>query len=116
MFHWIDALILEAPLLKVYDFDLLGFGVYMNQRAEPLPRGGDNEWFRRQMQYDLSSLCRQVKELPPESLNLSEPKLHILRPYGEATWMLPPPEAPRVSMAGLHNHCHQKSTIFQPRH
>merc|ERR1711865_824079 len=95
MFHWINDLIFEAPLLKVFDHDLLGYGVYMNKRAEPLPRGGKDEWFRRQMQYDLASMCRRVKELPPASLNRIEPRLHILRPYGEATWMLPPPEALR---------------------
>jgi len=95
MFGWINELIHKAPLLKVYDFDLIGYGVYMNKRAEPMPRGGTNEWFRRQMQLDLAALCRQVKDLPPADLNRTEPRLHILRPYGTLTWMLPPPEALR---------------------
>lgn len=95
MFQWINELIHEAPLLKVYDFDLIGYGVYMNKRAEPMPRGGNNEFFRRQMQFDLASLCRQVKDLPPLEINRREPNLHILRPYGELTWMLPPPDALR---------------------
>lgn len=95
MFQWMSSLLYEAAVLKVFDFDLLGFGVFMNKRAEPLPRGGNNEWFRRQLQCDLASLCRQVKDLPPESLNLHQPKLNILRPYGELTWMLPPTEALR---------------------
>jgi hypothetical protein len=96
MFQWITALIHEAAVLKVFDFDLLGYGVYMNKVAEKLPRGGTNEWFRRQMQYDLAMLCRQVMMLPPESLNIREPCLPILRPYGAHTWMLPPPQALRA--------------------
>jgi len=95
MIHWISDLVHEAPVLKIFDHDLMGCGVYMNSRSEPLPRGGNDAWFRRQMQFDLASLCSQLRQLPPVKLNLQEPKLQILRPYGEPTWMLPPPEALR---------------------
>lgn len=96
LLDWVRNLIHEAPLLKVFDFDLIGNGVYMNQRAEPLPRGGQSEWFRRQMQFDIASVCRQLNDLPPESLNVLAPYLPILRPYGEHTWELPPPDALRA--------------------
>mmetsp|Transcript_58113 Transcript_58113/g.92354 ORF Transcript_58113/g.92354 Transcript_58113/m.92354 type:complete len:854 (-) Transcript_58113:251-2812(-) len=95
MFKWISELTHEAPVLKVFDHDLLGCGVYMNLKAEDLPRGGDNDYFRRQMEFDIARLCDQVNQLPPAYLNDAAPFLPILRPYGERTWELRPPDALR---------------------
>lgn len=95
IFHWIKELIHEAPVLKVFDFDLVGCGVYINGSNEPLPRDGTSEWFRRQMEMDIANLCRQARDLPPEELNATAPVLDILRPYGEPMLLLPPPEALR---------------------
>lgn len=93
MFKWISEFTHEAPVLKVFDFDLVGCGVYMNLKAEELPRGGDNEYFRRQLEFDIARLCDQVNQLPPAYLNDAAPFLPILRPYGEHTWELRPPDA-----------------------
>mmetsp|Transcript_82339 Transcript_82339/g.156562 ORF Transcript_82339/g.156562 Transcript_82339/m.156562 type:complete len:765 (-) Transcript_82339:79-2373(-) len=111
IFKILQGLLEEAPLLKVFDFDLIGYGVYINGGAEPLPRGGTDEWFRRQMEYDVASMCRQARDLPPPEVNDREPTLPILRPYGEPTWHLPPPKALRFILERHKWYCHVQSTV-----
>jgi len=111
MFKWITEVLHEAPILKVFDVDLVGCGVYMNLKAEELPRGGDDEYFRRQMEFDIARLCDQVNQLPPAYLNDAAPFLPILRPFGEHTWELRPPDALRF-ITEKHN---WKFEVRQPK-
>jgi len=95
IFDWLRALMNNAPILALYDFDLVGYGVFIDRRCEPMPKHGDNEWFRRSTEYDIVCLARQALELPPEDINAVSPTFLILRPHGELDWELRPLQAPR---------------------
>lgn len=95
IFGWLRAICLEWPVITLFDFDLLGNGVWHDGKREPLPKRAVDEWYRRGIIFDIVKLCHQAMEVPPEDMNPSAPTLTMVQPYLTPDWILLPPEAPR---------------------
>jgi len=95
IFEWLRNLTKEAAVAAIFDFDLIGHGVWHTGGREPLPKEAKNEWFRRGTEYDMASLCRQALALPPMDMNASQAVLLLRQSYGSPNWVLPPQEAAR---------------------
>jgi len=92
---WIKNLLAEAQVLAIFDFDLVGHGVWHTGGREQLPPEAENEWFRRGVEFDIALLSYQARMLEPLELN-SVPAVLLLRmPHGSSDWELLPHEAPR---------------------
>lgn len=95
MIGWLIDIAKNAPILAVFDLDLVGHGVWRTNGKEPVMREAYNEWFRRGAEYDIVRLFMQVADLPPAELNPSIPTFRMVQPLGILDLHIPPPEVPR---------------------
>jgi len=110
IFELLRLLTKEYPVLTIFDFDLVGHGVWHDGKREDLPKLATDDWCRRSMEFDVVKLCYQALQLPPESMNPSAATFIMVQPYLTPEWLLPPPEAPRRI---LERH-HWFMEFFQP--
>mmetsp|Transcript_64857 Transcript_64857/g.154857 ORF Transcript_64857/g.154857 Transcript_64857/m.154857 type:complete len:667 (+) Transcript_64857:60-2060(+) len=94
----LKELAVDPSILAMFDYDLVGYGVWHSGGREPLPEEATNEWWRRFAEMDLMALWRQVQRLPPPELDASIPVLTLLQLYPEPNWELPLPLAARAIM------------------
>merc|ERR1719277_202020 len=47
IFGWVRSLCKEWPVLTMFDYDLVGHGVWHDSMREPLPKRATEEWYRR---------------------------------------------------------------------
>lgn len=94
IFGWLRSLCKEPKVRAIFDFDLVGHGVWHNAGKEPIPKEANDEWYRRGVFYDIVLMVHQTMLLPPEDMNPSAPTLLMLKPYGTPDWDMPPSVAP----------------------
>jgi len=94
----LKELAVEPAIVAMFDFDLVGYGVWHSGGREPLPKEATDEWWRRFAEMDLMALWRQVQRLPPPELDAQIPVLALLQPYPRPNWELPLPLAARAIM------------------
>lgn len=101
IYGWLRAVTKEPKLVCFYDFDVCGYGVYHQGGKEHLIEEAENEWFRRGIEYDIISLCRQALELPPIEMNSAAPCFNMLQPLGRPARVIQPTEMP-IAILKLH--------------
>mmetsp|Transcript_5369 Transcript_5369/g.11685 ORF Transcript_5369/g.11685 Transcript_5369/m.11685 type:complete len:815 (-) Transcript_5369:539-2983(-) len=95
IFELLRPLTKEYPVMAIFDHDLVGHGVWHDSKREPLPKRAHDHWYRRCMEFDITKLCHQACQVPPEDMNASAATLVMVQPYLTPDWVLSPYEAPR---------------------
>lgn len=101
IYGWLRAVTKEPKIVCFYDFDVCGYGVYHQGGKEELIEEAENEWFRRGIEYDIISLCRQALVLPPTEMNSAAPCFNMLQPLGRPERVIQPTEMP-ITILKLH--------------
>eukprot|EP00927_Polykrikos_kofoidii_P061956 TRINITY_DN56777_c0_g1_i1.p1 TRINITY_DN56777_c0_g1~~TRINITY_DN56777_c0_g1_i1.p1 ORF type:complete len:634 (-),score=110.85 TRINITY_DN56777_c0_g1_i1:27-1928(-) len=98
IFHELREILAQPEAVAMIDYDLKGHGVWHRGGCEPLPEEATNEWYRRGVEFDLSSFCLQSLQLPPMEINETGygPPIYLLKqPLGKPDWSLGPQDSPR---------------------
>ncbi|CAE8622081.1 unnamed protein product [Polarella glacialis] len=93
---WLGTIIKEPPVIAIFDFDLLGQGVWHGGGKEPVPTEALDEWYRRGCEFDICMLASQALAIPPFDLNPAVPKLVMVQPYGSPAVHIDLPKVPRL--------------------
>ncbi|CAK0883703.1 unnamed protein product [Prorocentrum cordatum] len=95
VFELLQEVIADSRVSPMYDFDLLGPGVWRGGGRVSLAEEAENEWYRRGSELDIGVMCHQACQLPPEDLNGWRPVVALTQEAGAPEWRLPPQDAPR---------------------
>lgn len=98
IFGWLKNLVKEPKIMAIYDFDLVGNGIWHSGGRESVPEDFKNEWARRGVEFDIARMCAQAMLLEPESANAAAPRLRMVQPLGTADLQLLLPHVPRLIM------------------
>ncbi|CAE7226359.1 unnamed protein product [Symbiodinium sp. CCMP2456] len=82
IFKALDTVVSEPKVRVLFDFDLVGEGVWHGGGKEALPDESTDEWL--------------VEKAPPADVNASIPRLLLMQPYGTPHKRLRLPEVPRM--------------------
>lgn len=96
IFKALDTVVSEPKVRVLFDFDLVGEGVWHGGGKEALPDESTDEWHRRACEFDLCRIAHQVEKAPPADVNASIPRLLLMQPYGTPHKRLRLPEVPRM--------------------
>mmetsp|Transcript_30096 Transcript_30096/g.54467 ORF Transcript_30096/g.54467 Transcript_30096/m.54467 type:complete len:661 (-) Transcript_30096:98-2080(-) len=96
IFTCLGGIMEEPPVVTLFDFDLMGQGVWHGGGKQPLPEEAKDEWYRRGNVFDLCRIAHQAVRVPPEDLNPSVPHLMLIQPYGTPNEYIRLPEVPRM--------------------
>ncbi|CAE7461915.1 unnamed protein product [Symbiodinium natans] len=96
IFKALDTVVSEPKVRVLFDFDLVGEGVWHGGGKEELPEDSKDEWHRRACEFDLCRISHQVEKAPPADVNASMPRLLLMQPYGTPHKRLRLPEVPRM--------------------
>ena len=77
-----DSVVSEPKVRVLFDYDLVGEGVWHGGGKEELPEESKDEWHRRSCIFDICRMALQVEKAPPLEVNASMPRLLVMQPYG----------------------------------
>eukprot|EP00913_Durusdinium_trenchii_P026804 g25143.t1 len=86
----------EPKVRVLFDYDLVGEGVWHGGGKEPLPEESEDEWHRRSCEFDICRIAHQVERAPPVDVNASMPRLLVMQPFGTPHKRLRLAEVPRM--------------------
>lgn len=96
IFKALDSVVSEPKVRVLFDYDLVGEGVWHGGGKEPLPEESEDEWHRRSCEFDICRIAHQVERAPPVDVNASMPRLLVMQPFGTPHKRLRLAEVPRM--------------------